>query len=105
MIFAIFTANWHSFLFELTLCLRSYILPSDTNDLVYDSFLQRSKLIMLPGGRKMKYGVRIILDQIEVEADSQEEAEQIAQDIYDGDAHTRLHAGLSVVDYEVEELE
>lgn len=53
----------------------------------------------------MKYGVRIILDQIEVEADSQEEAEQIAQDIYDGDAHTRLYAGLSVVDYEVEELE
>lgn len=53
----------------------------------------------------MKYGVRIILDQIEVEAESQEEAEQIAHDIYDGDAHTRLHAGLGVVDYEVEELE
>ncbi len=53
----------------------------------------------------MKYGVRIILDQIEVEADSQEEAEEIAQDIYDSDAYTRLHAGLGVIDYEVEELE
>lgn len=53
----------------------------------------------------MKYGVRIILDEIEVEAGSEEEAKNIAQDIYDGDAHTKLYAGLSVVDYEVEELE
>lgn len=53
----------------------------------------------------MTYGVRIILDEIEVEAESEDQAKEIAQDIYDSDAYTRLHAGLSVVDYEVELLE
>lgn len=53
----------------------------------------------------MLYGVRIILDEIEVEAETEEQAAAIAQDIYESDAHTRLHAGLSVVDYEVESLE
>lgn len=53
----------------------------------------------------MKYGVRIILDEIEVEAETEEEAREIAQEIYDSDAYTRLHAGLGVVDYEVEEWE
>lgn len=53
----------------------------------------------------MTYGVRIILDEIEVEAENEDQAKEIAQDIYDSDAYTRLHAGLSVVDYEVELLE
>lgn len=53
----------------------------------------------------MKYSVRIILDSIEVEAGNREEAEQIALDIYEGDARTQLDYGLSVVDYETEELE
>lgn len=52
----------------------------------------------------MKYGVRIILDEIEVEAETEEEAREIAQEIYDSDAYTRLHAGLGVVDYEVERM-
>ncbi len=53
----------------------------------------------------MKYGVRIILDEIEVEAESKEEAIEIAQDVYEGDTHTHLQYGLGIVDYEVEELE
>ncbi len=53
----------------------------------------------------MKYAVRIILDTIEVEADSTDEAEEKALDIYESDARTRLSAGLGVVDYETEELE
>lgn len=53
----------------------------------------------------MKYGVRIILDQIEVEADNEEEAKEFAQEVYDGDARTHLDYGLSVIDYEVEALE
>lgn len=53
----------------------------------------------------MTYGVRIILDEIKVEAENEDQAKEIAQDIYDSDAYTRLHAGLSVVDYEVELLE
>lgn len=53
----------------------------------------------------MIYGVKIILDEIEVEAENKEHAKEIAQEIYDSDAYTRLHAGLSVVDYEVERLE
>lgn len=53
----------------------------------------------------MAYNVRIILDEIEVDAENEEQAKEIAQEIYDSDAYTRLHAGLSVVDYEVEPLE
>ena len=53
----------------------------------------------------MKYSVRIILDEIEVEAESREEAEQIALDVYDGDARTHLDYGLAVSAVEIEELE
>lgn len=53
----------------------------------------------------MTYGVRIVLDEIEVNAENEEHAKEIAQDIYDSDSYTRLHAGLSVVGYEVELLE
>lgn len=53
----------------------------------------------------MKYGVRIILSEIEIEADSKEEAEEIALDVYDGDGRTHLDYGLAVDEVEVEELE
>lgn len=53
----------------------------------------------------MRYSVRIILDEIEVEAENEEQAKEIAQDIYDSDAYTKLHAGLSIVDCEVDALE
>ncbi len=53
----------------------------------------------------MKYGVRIILDEIEVEAGSKEEAQDIASDIFESDARSRLDAGLSIIDFEIEELE
>lgn len=44
----------------------------------------------------MKCKVRIILREIEVEAESLEEVEKIAMDIYEGDARTRLDYGLAV---------
>lgn len=53
----------------------------------------------------MTYSVRIILSEIEVEAENEEQAIEKAQDIYDSDAYTQLHSGLSVVDYEVEPLD
>ena len=52
-----------------------------------------------------RYAVRIILDEIEVEADSIDEANEIATDILYGDTHTHLAYGLSIVDFETEELE
>lgn len=52
-----------------------------------------------------KYSVRIILDEIEVEADSIDEANEIATDVYYGDAYSHLAYGLSIVDFETEKLE
>lgn len=49
-----------------------------------------------------KYSVTIILDQLEIYAESEERANEIAQDIMDGDAHTHLVHGFSVIDYETE---
>ena len=49
-----------------------------------------------------KYTVRIILDELEICAESKERANEIAQDIMESDAYTRLHHGLTVVDYETE---
>ena len=51
----------------------------------------------------MKYRARIILDEIEVEAESREEAYEIAMDVYEGDARIHLDYGLAVTDIEVEE--
>jgi len=53
----------------------------------------------------VKYRVRIILDEIEVEAESKEEAEEIAVDVYEGDAGTRLDYGLVVEGIEIMEEE
>ena len=49
-----------------------------------------------------KYTVRIILEELEIYAESEERANEIAQDIMESDAYTRLHHGLTVVDYETE---
>ena len=50
------------------------------------------------------FAVRIVLSGLTVVADSAERAEEIAQDILDSDARTRLSHGLSVEGYEVSEL-
>ena len=57
------------------------------------------------GRTKKIYGVTIILDMIEVEAEDEEEAKEKAQEIYESDLHTHLEYGLSVVDYNVELLD
>lgn len=51
----------------------------------------------------MKYSVRIILSEIEVEAESKEEAEEVAMDVYEGDARTHLDYGLAVEGIEFKE--
>ena len=53
----------------------------------------------------MNYGVRVILEQIEVEAENRDNAEEIAINIYESDGLTRLNAGMLIADFEVEELE
>jgi len=53
----------------------------------------------------MIYSVRIILDTIEVEAENEEEANAIAEDVYNGDARTHLDYGLAIVDFETECIE
>lgn len=53
----------------------------------------------------MNCRVRIILSEIEVEADSVEEAEEIATDVYEGDARTRLDYGLAIEGIEIMEAE
>lgn len=53
----------------------------------------------------MIYRVRIILDAIEVEAESEEEANAIALDVLEGDARTQLDYGLGVIDFETEPME
>lgn len=50
----------------------------------------------------MKYRVRIILDELEIEADSQEEAEEMATDIMYGDARTHLDNGFAIAGFETE---
>lgn len=49
-----------------------------------------------------EYEVRIILDTLTIYAESEERANEIAQDIMEGDAHTHLHHGFSVIDFETE---
>ena len=53
----------------------------------------------------MKFLVRIILDEIEVEADSVEEANDIATDVLYSDAWTHRDYGLSIVDFETEKID
>ena len=42
------------------------------------------------------YAVRIVLSELNIVAEDCERAEEIAMEIYEGDAHTKLHHGLSV---------
>ena len=49
-----------------------------------------------------KYNVRIILDTLEIYAESEERANEIAQDIMDGDARIHLDHGFGIVDFETE---
>lgn len=53
---------------------------------------------------KSKYGVTIVLEQIEVEAENEDEAVKKAVDIYYSDSVTRVDNGMTVVDVEVEKL-
>lgn len=52
-----------------------------------------------------EYEVRIVLDTLKIYAESEERANEIAQDIMDGDAHIHLHHGFSVIDYETKLIE
>ena len=49
-----------------------------------------------------KYTVRIILEELEIFAESKDRANEIAQDIMEGDAHTHLAHGFSILDFETE---
>lgn len=49
-----------------------------------------------------KYSVNIILDTLEIYAESEERANEIAQDIMEGDARIHLDHGFSVIDFETE---
>lgn len=49
-----------------------------------------------------KYTVRIILDALEIYAESEERANEIAQDIMEGDARIHLDHGFGIVDFETE---
>ena len=51
-----------------------------------------------------EYSVRIVLSELAIVAESQERAEEIAMQIYEADAHTKLHNGLSVECLEVDDL-
>lgn len=51
-----------------------------------------------------EYNVRIVLSELTIVAESQERAEEIAMEIYEADAHTKLHHGLSVECCEVDDL-
>lgn len=49
-----------------------------------------------------EYEVRIILDTLTIYTESEERANEIAQDIMEGDAHVHLHHGFGVIDFETE---
>ena len=51
-----------------------------------------------------EYNVRIVLSELTIVAESQERAEEIAMEIYEADAHTKLHHGLSAECCEVDDL-
>lgn len=53
----------------------------------------------------ISYSVGIILDSIKVDAGSVEEANEIATEIHEGNAREHLDYGLTIIDYETEQLE
>ena len=52
-----------------------------------------------------RYSVRIILDELDIYAESEDRANEIAQDIMDGDAGTHLLHNFSVIGYDTEIIE
>lgn len=50
-----------------------------------------------------EYTVRVVLSELTIVAESPERAEEIAMDIYEGDARTHLSHGLCIEGCEVEE--
>lgn len=50
-----------------------------------------------------EYTVRIVLSELTIVAESADRAEEIAVDILNSDAHTRLHHGLCVECCEVDD--
>ena len=49
------------------------------------------------------YAVRIVLSELNIVAENSKRAEEIAMEIYESDAHTKLHHGLSVECCEVDD--
>ena len=50
-----------------------------------------------------EYSVRITLSEMTIVAESTERAEEIAADIFESDAYTKLHHGLCIEDIEIED--
>lgn len=52
-----------------------------------------------------KYTVRIIIDELEICAESEDEANKIAQSILESDARTHLNHGCFIADFETDLIE
>ena len=52
-----------------------------------------------------KYTVRIIMDELEICAKSEDEANKIAQSILESDARTHLNHGCFIADFETDLIE
>lgn len=71
----------------------------------WDEALLKFELFLNPpqGNTLHNYAVRIVLSELNIVAEDCERAEEIAMEIYESDAHTRLHHGLSVECCEVDD--
>lgn len=71
----------------------------------WDEALLNFELFLDPPQENMlhDYTVRIVLSELNIVAENCEQAEEIAMEIYEGDAHTKLHHGLSVECCEVDD--
>lgn len=52
-----------------------------------------------------RYMVRIIMDELEICAESEDKANEIAQNILEGDARTHLDHGCFIADFETDLIE
>lgn len=52
-----------------------------------------------------KYTVRIIIDELQICAESEDEANEIAQSILESDARTHLNHGCFIADFETDLIE
>lgn len=57
------------------------------------------------GRTKKIYGVTIVLEQLEIEAESEDEATNKAVDIFFSDVKTQLEAGMAILDIDVVKLD